>query len=238
MNDLNSNHERDNERSKAFNLMAERIANSRATVETEHFTHTTPPANDTNATFHKRTKSGEESKSDRTTSHGFTDDDNKGVFKAFQEETSENKQIQLASNAVTNDTENLAGTTHGIKRQIADNDFEEIKEEDENNESYDARKNFEQLDAGNDLPDVDLEKRPHSDRVFDLDGKDLTDKYKETDFDEEYKNEETQEDDHDEGDVNMLFVEQKLCTVCNIEQPLRTKHCRSCKKCVGTYDHH
>ena len=36
----------------------------------------------------------------------------------------------------------------------------------------------------------------------------------------------------------LLFVELKFCTVCNLEQPIRTKHCRTCKKWVGTYDHH
>lgn len=35
-----------------------------------------------------------------------------------------------------------------------------------------------------------------------------------------------------------LFVETKYCTVCNLEQPLRTKHCGTCKRCVTTYDHH
>ena len=33
-------------------------------------------------------------------------------------------------------------------------------------------------------------------------------------------------------------MEPKYCTVCNIQQPLRTKHCRNCNRCVATYDHH
>ncbi len=41
----------------------------------------------------------------------------------------------------------------------------------------------------------------------------------------------------DEDDV-VLFIESKYCTVCNIEQPLRCKHCKSCDICVATYDHH
>ncbi len=36
----------------------------------------------------------------------------------------------------------------------------------------------------------------------------------------------------------MFHIEQKYCTKCSIEQPLRTKHCRSCNRCVATYDHH
>lgn len=53
----------------------------------------------------------------------------------------------------------------------------------------------------------------------------IVNKYELTDFDEEYKNQETQEEENeDDNDANMLFVEQKFCTVCNIEQPLRTKH--------------
>lgn len=35
-----------------------------------------------------------------------------------------------------------------------------------------------------------------------------------------------------------IVIDLRYCTVCNIEQPLRAKHCRSCNKCVSTYDHH
>ena len=207
--------------------MAERIANSRATVETDHFTPSTPPGHDTNATFHKRTNSGHDGK---PLIPNFHIEDDKGMFKAFKdgEETTENKQLPLASNAVTNDTDNLAANTQGVKRMLAENDIEEIKEVDENNESYDARKQFENLDPlDHGVPEVNLEKRHVSDgnKEFDLE----FGKKQDTDLDEEFKDHDTQEDDH-EDDVNMLFVEQKLCTVCNIEQPLRTKHCRSCRK--------
>ena len=48
-----------------------------------------------------------------------------------------------------------------------------------------------------------------------------------------------QVDDHegDEDDI-MLFIEYKYCTICHIEQPLRTKHCKICDHCVATHDHH
>lgn len=36
----------------------------------------------------------------------------------------------------------------------------------------------------------------------------------------------------------MFHIEAKICTKCNLEQPLRTKHCRNCNRCVATYDHH
>lgn len=39
-------------------------------------------------------------------------------------------------------------------------------------------------------------------------------------------------------DTTPIFVEMQYCTVCKLEQPLRTKHCRACKRCVMTYDHH
>lgn len=35
-----------------------------------------------------------------------------------------------------------------------------------------------------------------------------------------------------------IIVDQRYCTACNIEQPLRAKHCRICDKCISTYDHH
>jgi len=45
--------------------------------------------------------------------------------------------------------------------------------------------------------------------------------------------------DKEDGEPNSLFyIEQKYCVVCKIEQPLRTKHCRQCNRCVATYDHH
>lgn len=40
-----------------------------------------------------------------------------------------------------------------------------------------------------------------------------------------------------DGDIEM-FVESKYCTVCHLEQPLRTKHCKSCDQCIATHDHH
>ena len=37
---------------------------------------------------------------------------------------------------------------------------------------------------------------------------------------------------------NSLFIEKRYCTICYIDQPLRAKHCKICKKCVAMYDHH
>ena len=42
----------------------------------------------------------------------------------------------------------------------------------------------------------------------------------------------------DEEETIPIEVDRKYCIVCNLEQPLRTKHCRVCQKCVATYDHH
>lgn len=39
-------------------------------------------------------------------------------------------------------------------------------------------------------------------------------------------------------DQCMFNIEYKYCTLCNLEQPLRTKHCKKCDNCVSTYDHH
>jgi len=40
------------------------------------------------------------------------------------------------------------------------------------------------------------------------------------------------------NNINDYFVEKRYCTKCNLEQPLRCKHCVFCERCVGTYDHH
>jgi hypothetical protein len=45
--------------------------------------------------------------------------------------------------------------------------------------------------------------------------------------------------DHSEDEEDIvLFIEYKYCTICHIEQPLRTKHCKNCDHCVATHDHH
>lgn len=37
---------------------------------------------------------------------------------------------------------------------------------------------------------------------------------------------------------DIKITEIRHCTVCQIDQPLRTKHCRECGKCIATHDHH
>lgn len=37
---------------------------------------------------------------------------------------------------------------------------------------------------------------------------------------------------------DIIVVEQRKCTVCQLDQPLRTKHCKDCNKCVALHDHH
>jgi len=179
---------------------------------------------------HKKTRS-EDGHSNGTSSQAFTEED-RGVFKAFKdnEDTHENRQIKLASNAVTNDTDYLAGTTQGVRKIYADSHIEEIKEVDEHNDSFDARRQFEGLDLDSATPQIVLEHRPASEGDSKLNKIQFDNKLQESDL-EDFKNQETQEgDSSDDGDANSLFVEQKFCTVCNIEQPLRSKHCRSCRK--------
>jgi DHHC palmitoyltransferase len=34
------------------------------------------------------------------------------------------------------------------------------------------------------------------------------------------------------------ITEIRHCTICRIDQPVRTKHCKECGRCVATHDHH
>ena len=38
--------------------------------------------------------------------------------------------------------------------------------------------------------------------------------------------------------LNLSNLETVFCTVCFIDIPIRAKHCKICKKCVTTFDHH
>ena len=49
-------------------------------------------------------------------------------------------------------------------------------------------------------------------------------------FNESHKNK-------DKG-AETVYVERRYCTVCNIEQPIRAKHCKQCNRCCASYDHH
>ncbi|KAK7095173.1 palmitoyltransferase ZDHHC12-A-like [Littorina saxatilis] len=50
--------------------------------------------------------------------------------------------------------------------------------------------------------------------------------------------------DSDEGSTMLKFntedgdFKYRLCDYCEIEQPMRTKHCEDCGRCVRKYDHH
>ena len=42
----------------------------------------------------------------------------------------------------------------------------------------------------------------------------------------------------EEHKVEIDYIERRYCTVCNLEQPIRARHCKHCNKCVACYDHH
>ena len=47
------------------------------------------------------------------------------------------------------------------------------------------------------------------------------------------------DDDLSDGDEDIvIFVENKYCTICHLEMPLRAKHCKKYDYCVATYDHY
>ncbi|KRX10757.1 hypothetical protein PPERSA_04924 [Pseudocohnilembus persalinus] len=45
-------------------------------------------------------------------------------------------------------------------------------------------------------------------------------------------------DKNQNNQQNEIVLETRYCKVCFQEQPIRTKHCNQCKKCIATYDHH
>ena len=50
-----------------------------------------------------------------------------------------------------------------------------------------------------------------------------------TDLEDKPSSEVLAYEDDGEADADILaFIEHKYCTVCHLEQPLRTKHCRKC----------
>lgn len=209
-------------------MIAERIANSRATVETDPYNSFSPHGDDNK--FGAIRRSDDNNHGEDSMAHMFGDD--KGVLKNFKggEDPTENKQLPLSSNAVTNDTD-AHGSKNTIKKLTANHEFEEIKEVDEYNDSFDAKRHAEHLNSEPTKQDRDFEKN-----TFDfVQGKNPNKHHKleEEDIEANHTN-----DNNDDDEPDMLMVEHKFCTQCNIEQPLRTKHCRSCKKCVSTYDHH
>ncbi len=52
------------------------------------------------------------------------------------------------------------------------------------------------------------------------------------------RGDETKKNNSEEKEGDMIYVERRYCTVCNIEQPIRSKHCKDCNRCVAQYDHH
>ncbi|OMJ80404.1 hypothetical protein SteCoe_19359 [Stentor coeruleus] len=48
---------------------------------------------------------------------------------------------------------------------------------------------------------------------------------------------------HSSSEINskesdLQIKEIRYCTICKIDQPMRTKHCKECGRCIATHDHH
>lgn len=44
--------------------------------------------------------------------------------------------------------------------------------------------------------------------------------------------------DDEKNQEASIVIERRFCTVCKVEQIMRSKHCKDCKRCVALYDHH
>ena len=57
---------------------------------------------------------------------------------------------------------------------------------------------------------------------------------------DEYESEQDENESIDNDGIpeDLIIIETRYCTVCNIEQPLRAKHCKDCGRCVALHDHH
>jgi palmitoyltransferase len=42
----------------------------------------------------------------------------------------------------------------------------------------------------------------------------------------------------DDEEAKDFEFSSRFCLVCNVDQPVRARHCHSCKKCVYRWDHH
>lgn len=71
--------------------------------------------------------------------------------------------------------------------------------------------------------------------------------YHHIEIEEENEESEADESDNEEesygedasasmNEINITVV--RLCVSCQIEQPLRAKHCKECERCVALHDHH
>ena len=58
----------------------------------------------------------------------------------------------------------------------------------------------------------------------------------EDDDEEEKEPTQNQVDNRQIEDIQIMEI--RHCTICRIDQPMRTKHCRDCGKCIATHDHH
>ena len=43
---------------------------------------------------------------------------------------------------------------------------------------------------------------------------------------------------HVSAKIPAANLEKHFCQYCNVDQPIRAKHCKDCNFCVATFDHH
>lgn len=65
-----------------------------------------------------------------------------------------------------------------------------------------------------------------------------TPEFQDVNLDDNLQKDDLEAQKNNEQKLDINHIERRYCTVCNLEQPIRARHCKHCERCVASYDHH